>query len=104
MPIAHPTRGNNRPAFAFKRELLPNPGEYFRGQGLKLKGSGEWKNTICPFHKDSKPSLRVRLDSGGFRCMACGARGGDVLAFHMQLYGMPFIEAAKALGAWEFSR
>ena len=104
MPHAHPTRGNNRPSFAFKRDKLPNPGTYFRDQGLKLTGGGEWKNAICPFHDDRKPSLRVRLDTGGFRCMACGAHGGDVLAFHMQLHRMGFIEAAKALGAWEFRR
>jgi hypothetical protein len=35
--------------------------------------------------------------------MACGARGGDVLAFHMQRYELRFIDAAKALGAWEVS-
>ena len=100
--FAHAER--RRSAFAFKREQLPNPGEYFRGLGLKLTGGGEWKNAVCPFHEDHKPSLRLRLDTGGFRCMACGAHGGDVLAFHMRLHGMQFIEAAKALGAWEVSR
>ena len=33
--------------------------------------------------------------------MTCGAKGGDVLAFHMQRHGLRFIEAARALGAWE---
>jgi hypothetical protein len=36
--------------------------------------------------------------------MACCAKGGDVLAFHMQRYGLSFIDAAKALGAWEDQR
>ncbi len=85
---------------AFKREALPIPAEYFREQGLKLTGGGEWKNATCPFHNDSNPSLRVRLDSGGFRCMACGAHGGDVLAFHMLLHNLRFIEAARDLNAW----
>ena len=84
----------------FCRERLPTPGEYFKAQGLKLSGGGEWKNALCPFHNDSKPSLRIRLDSGGFRCMACGARGGDVLAFHMKRHGMSFTQAATELGAW----
>lgn len=84
----------------FNRNLLPRPGEYFRSQGLKLTGGGEWKSAICPFHDDKSPSLRVRLDSGGFRCMACGVHGGDVLAFHMQLHKLNFISAARALGAW----
>jgi hypothetical protein len=48
--------------------------------------------------------LRVFFESGAFRCMACGARGGDVLAFFMQRHGVPFIAAAKALGAWEATR
>ena len=85
----------------FNRNLLPRPGEYYRKQGLKLIGGGEWKSAICPFHEDKNPSLRLRLDSGGFRCMACGVHGGDVLAFHMQLYKLKFISAARALGALE---
>jgi len=85
----------------FKKEQLPHPSIYYRNQGLKLKGGNEWKSAICPFHSDSKPSLRLRLDSGGFRCMVCGTHGGDVLSFHMQRYKLPFVVAAKALGAWE---
>ena len=91
-------------AFAFKREALPSPAEYFRSQGLKLTGGGEWKNAICPFHTDTHPSLRVRLDTGGFRCMACGAHGGDVIAFHMQRHGLRFVDAARDLNAWGGAR
>lgn len=83
----------------FKRELLPNPESYFQDQGLKLIGRGEWRSAICPFHDDTKPSLRVRLESGSFRCMVCGTGGGDVLAFHMLRHGMPFLDAASELGA-----
>lgn len=101
MRHANPTRGGTSKPFGFKRAHLPSPSKYYQGQGLKLKGGGEWKNAVCPFHEDTKPSLRIRIDSGGFRCMACGVRGGDVLAFHMQRHGLRFIEAAKALGAWE---
>lgn len=94
-------RAHKSNPFHFKRDLLPRPAEYFRSQGLLLTGAGEWKNARCPFHNDTKPSLRVRLDTGGFRCMVCGVKGGDVLAFHMQRYGLRFHEAAKQLGAWE---
>lgn len=97
---ANPTRGNNRSTFVFKRDRLPNPVEYYDTQGLKLIGGGAWKSAVCPFHKDTKPSLRVRLDTGSFRCMVCGVHGGDVLAFHMLRRGLRFIEAARALGAW----
>ncbi len=84
----------------FNRSALQRPANYFKEQGLKLTGGGEWKNALCPFHDDSKPSLRIRLGTGGFKCMACGKRGGDVLSFHMQRYGMGFVEAARQLGAW----
>lgn len=104
MRRAYPTRGLNRPAFGFKRDRLPNPVAYYREQGLKLLGGGGWKSAICPFHADTSPSLRVRIETGAFRCMVCGAHGGDVLAFHMLRHGLRFIEAARALGAWEDTR
>ena len=45
--------------------------------------------------------MRINTETGAFACMAgCGARGGDVLAFHMATTGDEFIEAAKALGCW----
>jgi CHC2 zinc finger len=93
-----------RARFEFRRERLPKPATYFQQSGLKLSGLGDWRNAICPFHDDTRPSLRVRLDSGAFRCMVCGAHGGDVLAFHMQFTGLRFVDAARALGAWEAVR
>lgn len=92
--------GGNRISL-FRRDRLPIPSEYYKGQGLRLTGGGDWKNSLCLFHDDTRPSLRVRLDSGAFRCMACGAHGGDVLDFHRLRYGLPFQAAAKQLGAWE---
>lgn len=84
----------------FDRSRLPSPFQYFNDQHIQLKGKGAWRDAICPFHTDTKPSLRIRLETGAFCCMSCGARGGDVLAFHMQRYGMGFKAAAIALGAW----
>ena len=84
----------------FNKTALQSPSNYYQAQGLKLAGGGAWKSALCPFHDDHKPSLRVRLDSGGFKCMSCGIRGGDILAFHMQRYDLEFIAAAKQLGAW----
>ncbi len=89
---------------AFRRDLLRNPESYYADEGVKLLGRGAWRDALCPFHKDSKPSMRVFFETGAFRCMACGARGGDVLAFHMLRHGLRFIDAAKALGAWEVTR
>jgi DNA primase len=88
----------------FRRDQLPDPASYFADEGMTLTGQGEWRSTLCPFHPDTHPSLRVRMDSGGFRCMTCGAHGGDVLAFHMQRYGQGFKDAAQSLGAWGAGR
>ncbi len=45
--------------------------------------------------------MRIHLDRGAFVCMACGAKGGDILAYHMATVGVSFVEAAKALGAYQ---
>ena len=84
----------------FCRKKLPNPEVYYRSQGLNLSGGGMWRSTRCPFHHDRNPSLRINMERGGFCCMACGAKGGDVLDFHRKRYGMTFKEAVQALGAW----
>lgn len=86
----------------FKRSALQSPANYFKAQGLRLTGGGEWKNAICPFHEDTRPSLRIRIDTGGFKCMSCGIKGGDILSFHMQRYNLGFVEAARRLGAWRY--
>lgn len=84
------------------RDTLPEPVSYFESEGLRLTGpsSAKWKTTGCAFHGGSD-SMRINTRSGAWVCMAgCGARGGDVLAYHMALHGLDFVEAAKALGAW----
>ena len=109
-PYAERTQCARRPMpsnfqrFAFNRDRLPHPQDYYRGEGIKLLGTGGWRKALCPFHVDTKPSLSVRFETGAFKCHACGAHGGDVLAFHMQRHGLRFVEAVKALGAWELQR
>ena len=84
----------------FDRRNLPDAVSYYESEGLKLTSRGKWRTTECKFHGGSD-SMRVNTDSGAFACMAgCGARGGDVLAYHMAQHGLEFVEAAKALGAW----
>jgi hypothetical protein len=83
----------------FIRECLPDPASYFESEGLTLAGRGAWRTTRCDFHGGSD-SMRVNVATGGWVCMACGVKGGDVLAHHMQSYGLSFVEAARALGAY----
>lgn len=84
---------------SFERNHLPDALSYFETQGLKLSSRGKWRTTACVFHGGSD-SMRVNLQSGGWCCMACDAKGGDILAYHMATTGLEFVDAAKALGAW----
>lgn len=81
-----------------------NPRDFYRHElpSARLKKS-EWNDGgLCPFHGDHKPgSFRVNLMTGAYKCFACGAAGGDVIAFTMALYGLQFIEAlAKLADDW----
>lgn len=84
---------------SFTKTLLPDPVTYFEEQGLSLEVRGDWRTAKCLFHGGSD-SMRINVKSGGWVCMSCGAKGGDVLAFHMEHQGMDFVSAAKDLGAW----
>ena len=83
----------------FIRDRLPDAVEYFDSEGVLLRGPGRWKTGPCHFHGGSD-SLRVNVQSGGWCCMACGIKGGDVLAYAMQRHRLDFVEAARSLGAY----
>lgn len=86
----------------FDRSSLPSPAQYLSDRGLlKHKPRGEWVAICCPAHKggtETNPSLRVNLADGHFKCMACGASGGDILALHRLIAGVGFIAAVSELG------
>lgn len=53
---------------------------------------------LCPFHADTRPnSFFLNLDTGGFVCFSCGAKGGDVIAFLMARDGYTFRQALEFL-------
>ena len=70
-------KANPKTLGKFSRKALPTPIKYYEKQGIKLKSGGAWCDAICPFHTDTKPSLRINIERGAYRCMVCGARGGD---------------------------
>lgn len=84
------------------RESLPTPLHYLTQRGLlKGKARGEWAAIQCPAHKggaEDNPSMRVSQVDGHYRCMACGEKGGDILALHRLITGMGFREAVRDLG------
>jgi hypothetical protein len=47
-------------------------------RGVKLKRSGKELIGLCPFHKDSKPSLRIDPVENRWHCFGCD-RKGDVI-------------------------
>jgi hypothetical protein len=85
----------------FDKTKLPEPTDYYQGRGLTLRGpkNAVAKTTACDFHGGSD-SMRIFVASGGFVCMACGVKGGDILSYHQQLHGLDFVSAAKQLNAW----
>ncbi len=83
----------------FDRNRLPDPVSYYESEGLVFTSRGKWRTTACKFHGGSD-SMRINTETGGFMCMSCDEKGGDVLAYHQAVHGLEFVDAAKALGAW----
>ena len=53
----------------------------------------------CPFHQgDDHGSLKVYDGDRGWHCFGCG-RGGSVIDFVMELFGLSFHEACRKLNA-----
>ena len=86
------------------RSQLPDPAQYYAKQLACFRPRGRWASALCCFHEDRRPSLSVNLETGAFRCFACGACGRDLIAFQMLHYRQNFNAACKALGAWKESR
>jgi DNA primase catalytic core len=61
---------------------------------LPLKKKGNSWLGICPFHKDSSPSMHVTPSLGIYKCFACGA-GGDVFRFVMEHEKQTFPESVE---------
>jgi DNA primase len=66
------------------------------GEHIQLKQSGRNFKALCPFHPEKAPSFMVSAEKQIYHCFGCGA-GGNVFSFLMQLEGMTFPEAVKAL-------
>jgi DNA primase len=62
---------------------------------LRRAGAGSMKG-LCPFHDEKSPSFNVRPGHGTFHCFGCG-KGGDVIAFVMEVEHLDFVEAVQRL-------
>lgn len=62
--------------------------------GLRINRSGF---AVCPFHGDNDASLKIYNDvRKGWCCFGCH-KGGDVINFVMQYYGLGFQDAMRKL-------
>lgn len=81
-----------------KNALTPHDFYSHELPDARLKRHGWNDGGLCPFHADNKiGSFRINLITGAYKCFACGAAGGDILAFTMALHGFDFAQALQAL-------
>ena len=66
------------------------------GQKIQLIHKGSNITALCPFHKDTRPSLTISREKQIYKCFSCGA-GGDVFRFLMDFDRKSFPEACKEL-------
>jgi hypothetical protein len=87
----------------FDRSLIP-PAKTFYERELGQLGRPDrkgWAAANCPFHRSKTGrSFSINLDSGGFHCFGCDAKGGDVISFAEKRYGLSFKDACIQLGCW----
>ncbi|MCB1050089.1 MAG: DNA primase [Acidobacteria bacterium] len=58
----------------------------------QLERRGNRMAACCPFHNEKTPSFYVDDNKGFFHCFGCG-KGGDLIAFAMEMEQLPFQEA-----------
>jgi DNA primase len=66
------------------------------GQYVDLKRAGTNYKGLCPFHQERTPSFIVSPERQSFHCFGCG-KGGNVFTFLMEMDGVTFPEAVRAL-------
>ena len=67
------------------------------GQYVDLKRAGTNYKGLCPFHQEKSPSFTVSPEKQIFHCFGCN-KGGNVFQFVMEMDGVSFPEAVRALG------
>ena len=67
-----------------------------QGYGIALQRKGANFGGLCPFHKDTNPSLSVSPAKQLWKCFGCN-EGGDVFRFVMKKEGLSFIQAVRKL-------
>lgn len=68
------------------------------GEHIQLRLKGREHEGLCPFHDDSRPSLKIvtHKDRPFYKCFSCNAHG-DAITFMMDYHKMTFPEALRGL-------
>lgn len=79
-----------------KEQIKEAPLSMVIGNYMTLNKKGANLEGICPFHSDTKPSLKVNDSKGMYKCFACGA-GGDAITFVKEFKHLEYVETLKEL-------
>lgn len=66
------------------------------GRYIPLSKKGANHEGVCPFHSDTKPSLKVNDVKGLYKCFACGA-GGDAITFVKDFKHLEYVDTLREL-------
>jgi DNA primase len=66
-------------------------------RGIKLRSSGKELIGLCPFHKDTRPSLNIDPVKNVWDCKGACGEGGDVISWVMRAEGISFTHAVELL-------
>ena len=65
-------------------------------QSIQLQRSGRSLMGLCPFHKDTNPSVSIDVVKNEWHCFGCG-RGGDVIDWVKCAEGVSFNHAVEIM-------
>jgi len=66
-------------------------------RGIQLRSSGKELIGLCPFHKDTNPSLNIDPVKNVWHCKGACGEGGDVILWVMRAEGVSFNHAVEML-------
>ena len=66
-------------------------------RGIQLRPSGKELIGLCPFHKDTNPSLNIDPVKNVWHCKGACGEGGDVILWVMRAEGVSFNHAVEML-------
>lgn len=79
-----------------KNRIKDTPISSIVGNYIPISKKGANYEAICPFHADTKPSLKVNDNKGIFKCFVCET-AGDSIKFVTLYKNVEFIDAIKEI-------